>query len=425
MENNQPPIPETNDLPPVVPGQEFQTPEFSANIPPVENNSPSVPPSPKTKSKLMPILLIILILVLLGVGGIYAYKNFFVKAPEPTPVPTPEATLDPTADWKTYTSSINKYSIKIPKDWQSDDSKGVFIYLPGDVTFTPLSEMDIEIDSFRTKIAITAMTTENIRYSLNTQQQFEEWYDKTPATDVQKLAKVENTIIDGVRAVKFISTTLPGEATEPFFSIVTWFIKDGKNYYIEFGGDEEKVTNNINIYNQILSTFKFTDISPTPTTTTSINKVKILDTSSWVDYSCNLISYKLPSNYTQQCHVGTDGVQDEIVYREKEGYSGSSIFVKQYDGGSRRQNWIDTMKASDSEVSKYVIFQESLFGNVSGLDVFASGGWWQGGYASPILISHDKTIVSIHGGRDYNEVTKKITRWEISDTIASTIKFNK
>lgn len=113
-----------------------------------------------------------------------------------------------------------------------------------------------------------------------------------------------------------------------------------------------------------------------------------------------------------------------MVITEEGAYgSTANISVRAYDGGSRRQYWIKTIQASPADITKYMRFQESLFGTVSGLDVFASGGWWQGGYVSPILIAKDKTIVAIFGGRDFKDQTGEIVRWDITDTIASTIRF--
>lgn len=99
--------------------QENPNLETPTNVPSVENNPPSVPPALKPKNKLIPILLIILILTVLGVGGMFAYKNFFVKAPTPTPTPvsTPEPTPDPTADWKTYSNKL--FSFKYPPTWDT------------------------------------------------------------------------------------------------------------------------------------------------------------------------------------------------------------------------------------------------------------------------------------------------------------------
>jgi hypothetical protein len=172
------------------------------------------------------------------------------------------------------------------------------------------------------------------------------------------------------------------------------------------------------IFNQILSTFKFT--SPTPTPTVSLTKVKIMDTSDWQSHQCSkIVTFKIPSTgYNIKCNG------DSAVITAVNGFSPSAtISVSQYDGGSRRQYWINAMSVPPKEVAKYMRFQESQYGSVVGLDIFASGGWWQGGYASPLLIAHGKTIVAIHAGQNFNDQTGEISRSIFADSIASTIKF--
>lgn len=165
--------------------------------------------------------------------------------------------------------------------------------------------------------------------------------------------------------------------------------------------------------------------SPAPSVKASPSpvKVKILDASSWEKFICGPVIFKIPPGNSQKCTTNPDGSQDVVITEEGAYGSTANISVRAYDGGSRRQYWIKTIQASPADITKYMRFQESLFGTVSGLDVFASGGWWQGGYVSPILIAKDKTIVAIFGGRDFKDQTGEIVRWDITDTIASTIRF--
>ena len=259
-----------NTVQPPTPNQPPTPVELPAQAPVIQ----PTPPAPSTSHDPIKRLKILLVLfVIIAVLGIATYAMGAKIKPTPTATPTPLAVIkptptpDPTADWKTYTSTLNKYSIKIPLDWIIDDHNGVFVNIPGEVTFTPPNEMKIQIDSFRTKIAITVMSTQKIRYSLNTQEQFDEWFSMKPASDVRRPAKVENLKIDELDAVKFINNTLPGDATEPFFSTVVWFRKNGNNYYIELGGaNEQTVNKNIATFDQILSTFKFLSSSSSSAT---------------------------------------------------------------------------------------------------------------------------------------------------------------
>lgn len=166
-----------------------------------------------------------------------------------------------------------------------------------------------------------------------------------------------------------------------------------------------------------------TQQSPTSSTTRS-KKITILDTSTWTKHQCFNIAFQLPdAMYTYTCQDYDDGRKDIIITNIQDQLMHITIQVRSYDGGSRRQYWIRALQASPEEVETYLHFQESTFGTVQGLDVFASGGWWQGGYVSPILIANGTTIVQIFGGRDFDERTGKITRWDMTDTIASTIVF--
>ncbi len=161
--------------------------------------------------------------------------------------------------WSIYNNTKNYYSISYPSDWQVDDYKGVFVGIPGEVTFTPPSELSIQVESFRTKIAITMMTTEKIRYSLNTQELFNEWLAKSVSNGQGKrLYKSGDITIDGYKAVKFINRTLPGDATKPFYSIVVWLRKDGANYYFELCCDENKILQYVTTFDKMLESVKFT-----------------------------------------------------------------------------------------------------------------------------------------------------------------------
>jgi len=180
--------------------------------------------------------------------------------PTPTPTPTVE---DKTKDWKTYTNETLGYTIKIPQDWVIDEHKGVFIGLAGEATFTPSSEIEETqgegADVFRTKVAILAMTTEKVRYNLNTKQQFDEWLVKDVSSgEGERLFKIGNIKVGGFDTVRFVSRALPGDPAESYYGIITWLRRNGTNYYMElYSINETSASKFTSIYNQILSTFKF------------------------------------------------------------------------------------------------------------------------------------------------------------------------
>jgi len=248
--------------------------------PPTKTEPVLAAPTPPKKSNLVKVILLVVLGLIVMAGAVYAGMQIERKrvklwtelpSTEPTPTEAPlteiesqspeitSVTPDETANWKTYSNTLHKYSIKIPKDWVVDDSKGVFIQIPGEVTFTLPAEMSISEVPFRTKMAIVATTQEKVRYSLASQQQYIDWLQKAVSSgEGERVFKTGDAKVGAVDAVEFVSRSYPGDATEAFYSVVTWFRKDGVNYYFELGGDEQKVKQLLPIYYQILSTFKFT-----------------------------------------------------------------------------------------------------------------------------------------------------------------------
>lgn len=83
------------------------------------------------------ILLSVLLLLSVSIAAFFAYqtqtlvKELTLLKSSPTPVSSTEPTLDPTADWKTYTNTSSNYSIKYPSNWkienQSAGSMGTIV----------------------------------------------------------------------------------------------------------------------------------------------------------------------------------------------------------------------------------------------------------------------------------------------------------
>lgn len=83
---------------------------------PVELVTPQIP---KPKSKILIILLAVLVLVVLGIAGVFVYGKYISKiSPSPTPQPTsitsPTPTMDPTANWQTHKVPGLGIELKLP-----------------------------------------------------------------------------------------------------------------------------------------------------------------------------------------------------------------------------------------------------------------------------------------------------------------------
>ena len=308
---------------------------------------------------------------------------------QPSPSPAASPVVNPTANWKTYTNPSLKYLLKYPQSWEIQE------YPDADLPYV-LHRLELRNNN-KPQLVIEI---------------YKELRVKTVPED--KVVRSEQITISGVTGTKNWHNSFGPPA-----EIIIIF--DTKTYRILLQDANQNQT-----VDQILSTFKFTNtLNQEASPTLSLTIVKILDTSNWTERQCGKISFKLPPEYNNNCSDYPDkNIKDAYITKKDSNLSYSAIIqVREYNGGSRRQYWINAIKATPDSIAKYIRFQETQFGSVVGLDVFGSGGWWQGGYASPILIAHNKTLVLIHGGRDFDDQTGKITRWNFTDTIASTIKF--
>jgi len=101
--------------------EQVQTSNIS-QTPHVVQQEQSVSPAPETKKSNEILIHIALILIILsGAGGFYLGSYVFPAKPSktlipaPSPISNPTPTLDPTANWKTYTNTIYAFQISYPE----------------------------------------------------------------------------------------------------------------------------------------------------------------------------------------------------------------------------------------------------------------------------------------------------------------------
>jgi len=190
-------------------------------------------------------------------GGIYYFvlsKNksnpySYNTSPSPTQsVQKPSPTTDPTANWKTYTNTKYGYTFKYPNPWTENCSKDIS-------QNSPLSQSVIVCPEayptgpFGGIPAYFNVTVESKKIG-------------ETAQDIKKLKEKENPSIKEVSVPKIANYDVAASYFEGagIPNATVYLVKNPSDTtYMNITGDGIDE----NIYNQILSTFKFTDVSPT------------------------------------------------------------------------------------------------------------------------------------------------------------------
>lgn len=271
---------------------------------------------------------IVIILVVLGVWGYFLYSNNAdQKQPSAESSAQPVSVLENQKnsgtiekDEKTgeqiYKNNLLNYSIKVPKDWVIYDDPSVFIGIPGNAILSPgqnpnsHSPFSLAIFAAKDKVGLRLSYGGDFKQALN---------EKSSLGKGEQTFKLGNVKIAGLDATQFVHRTLPGDATETFYSVITWMVYKDTNYYFEFYGDEEIVKNNLSLYNNILSTFKILDEN-------------IVDTSNWKTYTNTKYDYSI--KYPDTWIVNEDdsnGINIVGMGKRSKGgftYGGQSVLIR-------------------------------------------------------------------------------------------------
>ncbi len=249
--------------------------------PPVESSpTQQIPPqSPKSflSNKLI-LVAVILLIVLLAGGGAYFVLNTKSKSqpviskttPTSIPASAPSLTPDPTANWKTYTDSQNGFSFKYPSSLYvkiSNKFPNSIFVMQNNIDIEkasegPVSDLTIHVEKGNNIPAAFDNVKQNLHNPLD-----------------------QNLTIDGASG-RGISGTMSGNLEGTFNSNVV-ILKDNKVITLNFYEYNDKFSKAI--FNQILSTFKFTDTNQTT------------DTSIWKTYTNSTVgfSFRYPTDWKE------------------------------------------------------------------------------------------------------------------------------
>ncbi len=357
------------------------TPPVSSNVqppPPVSQPKADGPLAQKPKFPLAAIIGIVLFLLVAGgVAGFYAFKPqimSLISKPTPTTTLTPSPTPDPasnaanaTANWKTYTDSSRGYSMKYPPNFRTDEegrevvfpytsnlkrtdftnvSSGAFIYGPApDNANDPLSLDDFGVANFLGYLSSDSNVVENKQIAL----------DGQPA----RMITVKHTDAYSIDVLfKYPTGTF------------------GHNYsYISLVSEKQNFEIYKSEFDQILSTFKFTDQTQT------------IDTSNWKTFSGTSFSIKYPPTW------GTDS--NGLITK---GRSSSQISTGDFSAG---MGWITidypngSLEDNEKSLSELTKSEPIILDGVSGVKLSGYQGVAGSVFTNIVLLDNKGQVISL------------------------------
>jgi len=175
-----------------------------------------------------PVLFLVGILVIIGVAaGVYFFgKSQVPKSQLPNPVvtsPTPQATLDETVNWKTYTNTKYGFSFKYPATWVLSAGNTRIDLQSGSSSLTFYFNNDPD-----TKVSNSPQSTNNETINIGTELAIFNHYETTVTRQPAAYSDVKSLTIG-----KYITRV---------------------NFYLDPKTDKH----DLSTIKQILSTFKFT-----------------------------------------------------------------------------------------------------------------------------------------------------------------------
>ena len=154
-----------------------------------------------------------------------------------SPCPTKPTPTDETVNWKTYNGNLIKVRFKYPPDWGITETKG---YESGGIIFN-------------TEISIKNPNNRGISLVVNPGEGFAGL----------RLVREKEIVIDGISLKKRYFAESTDEKSLPVVFMIN--SKDPKRIFTVIGDLDANGPKNDQTFDQILSTFRFLDLSPTPT----------------------------------------------------------------------------------------------------------------------------------------------------------------
>jgi hypothetical protein len=290
-------------------------PPVQLNTPQPISNSQQAPSENKSRSMIVfIILLIILVACVASIGGFWvARQTLTTNTPSPTPTPPESPPQDPTADWKIYSNS--KYSFKYPSNWTLND-------------LTEGKQIEVYFQPDRTK-SVGAILVEKLTQPPRNISQY----------NIKKQIGNQNT-----------------DCLHDTSGFKTWCYLSNSMISILITKDQDSIYNEI--LNNILSTFKFTQTTETPTPKVSTNYIPGKDWHTVKNTTLNL-TFCLPPKWDFTKN-GDGSLSGELTYFRDSAYAPwiAQIQSIPYTSGSRREAYFKFWETEYPAVRERVIVND-------------------------------------------------------------------
>ena len=320
---------------------------------------PSTPPTSETPKGNRWILIsgiIIFVLGVLGVGGYWAYQNYLV--PKPSPTPTTSPTPDVTASWKTYSNESAGFSFKYPPSITLKE-------YTKNISFTDAS------GNFTTTISwgftdLTGTLEEEIK------------------TRAQCPIEVTDGIVPGP-----IPNSLRCNFTKSHYASVDIWVQNGKKIYKAVIGainpNEPIPDENTKLLDQILSTFKLLEVNATPTPGTT----NLQSTVGWQKAENSTFSIKYPADKFTVANT------DKFIQLTRiEQTNPGPDFLLFTNNTNSAQNWyLNYYSYSSSEIGTNIFFKQRKLGSFDALEVSTKTS---PNYIQDIVVTKGSNLIDLH-----------------------------
>lgn len=237
-------------------GEELEGPgEQGGQVPPIPETRPNI----GTKKPFISAILVVVIVLLLF-GAVYAGMKIQEKGTTPTPsakitpsqsIPTAIPTIDPTAEWKTYTNDKMKFSIKYPPGWFTH-KETLYPIAEGRTSERYEAVFSFPVDNSSPQDFIDGQKAAiNITYTPKPEWSFASYIDKLMSQDWGATPYQSETYVANIKAT-VIDIGKPPKNKYIIFDKSGW-------YFISLVVEKNETYETYSqLFNQILSTFKFT-----------------------------------------------------------------------------------------------------------------------------------------------------------------------